>query len=92
MYIISIIRVVQVHRVSVNGEAQKWYEKVFDFLQTLTPKHLSDLNQVAFLFRSVRSDKAKALASYLKEHVIPVYAPRSDLHFEREEVRRLMPR
>ena len=62
MYIISIIRVVQVHRVSGNGEAQNWYEKVFDFLQTLTPKHLSDLNQVGFLFRSVRSDKAKALA------------------------------
>ena len=62
MYIISIIRVVQVHRVSGNVEAQNWYVKVFDFLQTLTPKHLSDLNQVGFLFRSLRLDKTKALA------------------------------
>ena len=38
----------------------------------------------------MRSEKAKALASYLEENGIPVYAPRSDLYFEREEVRLML--
>ncbi|MBD5648152.1 MAG: ATP-dependent helicase [Desulfovibrio sp.] len=77
-------------RVSGSADEQNWHEEVLDFLQTLKAKHLSDWNQVAFLFRSVRSDKAKALASYLEEHGIPIYAPRSDLYFEREEVRLML--
>ena len=74
-------------RVSGSADAQNWHEKVREFLETMKERHLTDWNQVAFLFRSVRWDKAKALASYLEEHGIPVYAPRSDLYFEREEVR-----
>ncbi|WP_165178249.1 ATP-dependent DNA helicase, partial [Desulfovibrio sp. ZJ369] len=77
-------------RVSGSADEQNWHEEVLDFLQTLKAKHLSDWNQVAFLFRSVRSDKAKALASFLEEHGIPVYAPRSDLYFDREEVRLML--
>lgn len=74
-------------RVSGSADAQNWHEEVRAFLEMLKERHLTDWNQVAFLFRSVRWDKAKALASYLEEHGIPVYAPRSDLYFEREEVR-----
>lgn len=74
-------------RVSGSADAQNWHEEVREFLETMKERHLTDWNQVAFLFRSVRWDKAKALASYLEEHGIPVYAPRSDLYFEREEVR-----
>ena len=78
--------------ISVSGSASShdWHEEVLAFLFHMREHHLEDWNQVAFLFRSVRWDKAKALAQYLEEHGIPVYAPRSDLYFEREEVRLLI--
>lgn len=59
-------------------------------LQYMREHHLDDWNQVAFLFRLVCWDKAKSLANYLEEHNIPVYAPRSDLYFGRDEVRLLI--
>ena len=74
-------------RVSGSASKENWHEEVLEFLETMKKKYLTDWNQVAFLFHSVRWPKAKALASYLEEHDIPVYAPRSDLYFEREEVR-----
>lgn len=77
-------------RVCGGSDANSWHEEVLDFLTSLRERHLTDWNQVAFLFRSVRWDKAKALAHYLEEHGIPVYAPRSDLYFEREEVRLML--
>lgn len=78
--------------VSVSGQAgnRNWYEEVLSFLRHMREHRLEDWNQVAFLFRSVRWDKAKSLAQYLEENGIPVYAPRSDLYFEREEVRLLI--
>jgi DNA helicase-2/ATP-dependent DNA helicase PcrA len=58
------------------------------FLKTLRSKgDLKDWNQVAFLFRSVKSAKAVALSNYLEENGIPVYSPRSNQFFAREEVR-----
>ncbi len=64
-----------------------WHEEVLAFLQTMRENHLEDWNQVAFLFRSVRNDKAQALAAFLEENGVPIYAPRSNLFFDREEVR-----
>ena len=69
-----------------NPESRNWHNEVLTFLQTLRANGLKNWNQVAFLFRSVRNDKAKALAAYLEENGIPVYAPRADMYFEREEV------
>lgn len=68
-------------------EERNWHSEVLAFLQALRAHGLQNWNQVAFLFRSVRNDKAKALAAYLEENGIPVYAPRADMYFEREEVR-----
>ena len=48
---------------------------------------LTDWNQVAFLFRSVKNDKVVALARFLEAKGIPVYSPRSSMFFEREEIR-----
>jgi DNA helicase-2/ATP-dependent DNA helicase PcrA len=65
-----------------------WQEEVLDFLQALrTEGHLADWNQAAFLFRSVKNPKVRALATYLEEHGIPVYSPRANQFFDREEVR-----
>ena len=52
--------------------------------------NISDYNQVAFLFRSVKSKEATAIGAYLEENGIPVYSPRSDLFFDRKEVRQLL--
>lgn len=75
--------------VKVAGSNQQhWHEEVLAFLHTLKQDgNLTDWNQVAFLFRSVKSDKAVGLAQYLESNGINVYSPRSNQFFEREEVR-----
>jgi DNA helicase II / ATP-dependent DNA helicase PcrA len=42
---------------------------------------------VAFLFRSVKNPKVRALADSLEQQGIPVYAPGANQFFDREEVR-----
>ena len=42
---------------------------------------------MAFLFRSVKNPKVKALSQYLENRGIPVYSPRSDMFFDREEIK-----
>lgn len=70
------------------ADGLSWHEEVLAFLHRLRDSgRLTDWNQVAFLFRSVKSDKVTALASYLENAGIPVYSPRSNMFFDREEVR-----
>jgi DNA helicase-2/ATP-dependent DNA helicase PcrA len=75
--------------VKVSGQTtQAWHEEVLAFLHTLKDQgNLTDWNQVAFLFRSVKSDKAVALFQFLERNDINVYSPRSNQFFEREEIR-----
>jgi DNA helicase-2/ATP-dependent DNA helicase PcrA len=75
-------------KVSAEGVADNWHSEVLAFLRALQNSHaLTNWNQVAFLFRSVRNPKVVALARYLEKNGIPVYSPRSNMFFEREEVR-----
>ncbi len=68
-----------------------WHAEILTALHALRDQgHLTDWNQVAFLFRSVKNDRVAALSAYLEEHGIPVYAPRANQFFEREEVRLLL--
>lgn len=69
------------------SDSGDFHEEVTAFLHRLRDNGLTDWNQVAFLFRSVKSDKVLSLARHLEEQGIPVYSPRSNLFFEREEVR-----
>ncbi|HEU5376641.1 MAG TPA: ATP-dependent helicase, partial [Ktedonobacteraceae bacterium] len=65
-----------------------WHQEILEFLQALRHQgHLTDWNQVAFLFRSVKNEKVRALARFLEEHGIPVYSPRANQFFDRAEVR-----
>src|SRR6266487_2539583 len=67
---------------------EAWQEEVLAFLQALKSEgQLTDWNQAAFLFRSVKNPKVRALAEYLEQHGIPVYSPRANQFFDREEVR-----
>lgn len=68
-----------------------WEEEVYQFLINMKEKGtLADWNQVAFLFQSVKNNKVISLAKYLEERNIPVYSPRSNMFFDREEIRLLI--
>lgn len=77
-------------QVSADDESN-WHTEIFDVLSALKKTgNLTDWNQVAFLFRSVKNDRVLALARYLEGRGIPVYSPRSNMFFEREEVRLML--
>ena len=69
-------------------ETTNWHAEVLAFLNSLKASgRLTDWNQVAFLFRSVKNKKVVALARFLEAQGVPVYSPRSNMFFEREEIR-----
>lgn len=76
--------------VKVSGEdfEENWQEEILDFINALKKSgKLTDLNQIAFLFRSVKNDKVVRLAQFLEENNIPVYSPRANMFFDREEIK-----
>ena len=74
-------------RLDPTQSVEEWHQTVLKALLDLRKSgNVTDWNQVAFLFSSVRSDIATRLAEFLDIHGIPVYAPRSGMFFEREEV------
>ena len=77
--------------VSLTASAETYHQEVLDFLHSLRDEgHLTDWNQVAFLFNSVKNPKVKALGAFLEANGIAVHAPRGDGFFERKEVRLLL--
>ena len=78
-------------KVSGQRELQNWGDNIIDFIEKLKANHtITDYNQVAFLFRSVKNERVIALAEYLEKKGIPIYSPRSDMFFEREEIKLLI--
>ncbi len=78
-------------KVGSNGEREDYFKEVLDFIEALQKKGVvSDLNQIAFLARSVRGDQVIGLTEYLEEHGIRVFSPRSELFFQREEIRLIL--
>lgn len=72
---------------SVNDE-DEWHEKILGFITRLKESgKLTDYNQLAFLFSSVKHERVTKLASFLERNNINVYSPRSDMYFEREEIK-----
>lgn len=69
-------------------DTDEWHEKILKFITDLKESgKLTDYNQIAFLFRSVRGQQVTDLAKYLEKHGINVYSPRSDMFFKRDEIR-----
>ncbi len=67
---------------------ENWHKEIYEFILDLKEKNvISDLNQIAFLFKSVKNDKVKSLINYLENKDIPVYSPRSGMFFERGEIK-----
>ena len=75
-------------KISSNNNQTEWHQKIFDFIKNLKESgKIDDHNQIAFLFSSVKNQKVIELASFLESHGINVYSPRSDMFFQREEIK-----
>lgn len=69
-------------------DTDEWHEKILRFINELKSSgKLTDYNQIAFLFNSVKHPKVTALARFLESNNINVYSPRSDMFFQRDEIR-----
>lgn len=67
---------------------EKWLNKICRFILYLkNTRKITDYNQVAFLFGSVKFGLVLDLMKYLEENGIPVYSPRSNLFFYRDEIK-----
>ncbi len=63
-------------------------KKILNFIKKLLASgKVTNINQIAFLFRSVKNEQVKSLANYLENNGIPVYSPRSNMFFERVEIK-----
>lgn len=78
-------------KISGNDDENDWHEKILRFINQLVESgKITDLNQLAFLFYSVKDGRIRRLADYLEANGIKVYSPRSGKFFQREEVRLLL--
>lgn len=69
-------------------DTDEWHEKILRFINDLKVSgKLKDYNQIAFLFNSVKHPRVTALARFLEKNHINVYSPRSDMFFQRDEIR-----
>ena len=77
-----------VMRLAGINDKNEWHEKILHLLTALKDSgKLTDYSQVAFIFRSVKTPDVKALSQFLEEHNISVYSPRSNMFFQRGEVK-----
>lgn len=75
---------------SMNDE-DEWHEKILSFIKNLVASgKLTDYNQIAFLFNSVKHPRVTKLANFLENKGINVYSPRSDMFFQRPEIRLIL--
>lgn len=79
-------------RITGNGsDPEAWYKEILKFIQALRDSgKLTDYNQLAFLFRSVKHERVVGLSAYLEEHGVNVYSPRSDMFFERDDIKKII--
>jgi len=72
---------------SVEDE-DEWREKILSFIKKLLETgKLTDYNQIAFLFNSVKHERVTRLARFLESNGVNVYSPRSDMFFQRDEIK-----
>lgn len=75
-------------KLASQNDEDEWHEYILRFINRLKESgKLTDYNQLAFLFSSVRHPRVTALANYLEQNGINVYSPRSDMFFKRDEIK-----
>jgi DNA helicase-2/ATP-dependent DNA helicase PcrA len=84
-------KVPAVIKVSSDGDFEEYSKEVLQFIRTLESSGtLTNHNQIAFLFKSVKNEKVINLANFLEANGINVFSPRSALFFDREEVQLML--
>lgn len=84
----STLRSPAVVKLAGVDDVDEWHGNILRFIHELKVSgKLTDYNQVAFLFNSVKHPRVTALARFLEENHINVYSPRSDMFFQRDEIR-----
>ncbi len=78
-------------KVSNDKSFEDYCKEVLSFIRSMEKSgKLTDHNQIAFLFKSVKNERVIELANYLEANGINVFSPRSSLFFERDEVQLLL--
>lgn len=81
----------RVLKVSGENTEENWYNEILQFINYLKEeKILTDYNQIAFLFKSVKNPKVIGLCKFLENHGIPIYSPRAGIFFDREEIKLML--
>jgi DNA helicase-2/ATP-dependent DNA helicase PcrA len=76
---------------AIAEDGDDWADEVYDFLINLRDQgKLTNWNQVAFLFKSVKHKEVNELAQALELKGIPVYSPRANLFFDRQEIQLML--
>lgn len=87
----DISNVPTVMKIAAKNSDEEWYKEILKFIKQLKENNIiSNYNQVAMLFNSVRGEKVIELANYLEKNGINVYSPRSNMFFERDEIKYLI--
>ena len=87
----DITNVPTVMKIASHDDEDEWHKEILKFIKHLKENGIIDnYNQIAMLFNSVRGEKVIELANYLEENGINVYSPRSNMFFEREEIKYLI--
>ena len=75
-----------------NGEtAEETQKELLLMIKRLKAQgNISDYNQIVFLFRSVKNEDVLKLGTWLEDNGIPIYSPRSELFFQRTEIKQLL--
>jgi DNA helicase-2/ATP-dependent DNA helicase PcrA len=75
-------------KLSSSEDEEEWQSKILAFIRKLMDSgKLEDYNQIAFLFNSVKHERVTRLARFLEDNGVNVYSPRSDMFFQRDEIR-----
>lgn len=74
-------------KLASKDDPDEWHQNILEFITNLKQSgKLTDYNQLAFLFNSVKHPRVTALSEFLEQNGINVYSPRSDMFFKREEI------
>ncbi len=75
----------------VGDNTSEWEDKFCDLIIKLKKSgKITNYNQIAYLSKTVSNDKAKKLIKALESHGIPVYAPRANYFFLRDEIKQIL--
>ncbi|MCM1333648.1 MAG: ATP-dependent helicase [Bacteroides sp.] len=71
-----------------DDDEDEWHKNVLTFVQKLLSSgKVTNLNQIAFLFNSVRGERVVKLADFLEKNGVNIYSPRSNMFFQRDEIK-----